>query len=55
MAAWRRFSRASVRASASGRCEPVRTTGFGSGPSKSPSALAVYAIVSVPWTTTTPS
>ena len=44
-----------MRISPSGRCEPVSTTGLSSPVSANDSADAVYAIVSVPWMTTTPS
>lgn len=43
-----RFARASVRTSPRGRCAPVSTTGLSSAARRKASALAVYAIVSVP-------
>ena len=46
-----RFWRASERGMSSGSCEPVRMMGLRKPASISDSALAVYAIVSVPCTT----
>ena len=55
MLAWMRLLRASVRSSAMGRWAPVNTTGLGRPSSRYESAEAVYAMVSVPCSTTKPS
>jgi hypothetical protein len=46
-----RFWRASERGISSGSCDPVMMMGFPKPLSMSESALAVYAMVSVPWIT----
>ena len=51
----RRFSFPSVRRRPMGSCDPVMMTGFPRFCSMKLSALAVYAIVSVPWRSTKPS
>jgi hypothetical protein len=50
-----RFSRASLRISHSGICDPVMITGLRRPASRNGTADAVYAIVSVPCSTTKPS
>ena len=50
-----RFSRPSVRGMPIGNWDPVKITGFRRPSSMKLKAEAVYAMVSVPWSTTKPS
>ena len=52
---WYRLSFASVKALAMGRCDPVSTMGLGLCWMRYDRAAAVYAMVSVPCSTTNPS